>query len=157
MAAENCIHIDVCVKVRIAKRKMCLITDEDLRHAASARHLHPFLAGGSAALYIFHGSTRLRALHAFFTSCASQVFESRGRSVFPRKNKFSASIGIKHSVLTRGVMALFGSSIAIVFIVVVAYAAAGPVQVKHTLRSCVTIVTLIIFFYFYKNLHFIVK
>lgn len=38
------------------------------------------------------------------------------------------------------IMALSSSLIVIVFIGVVAYAVAGPIQVKHILRSCITIV-----------------
>lgn len=88
----------------------------------------------NAALYIFHGSTRLGALHAFFTTRTSTGYGGYQATDhnFPLENHSQHPFRYQRHIRPRGVMA-FPSSIAIVFIGVTAYAVtAGPVQVKYT-------------------------
>jgi len=84
------LSIDVDVEFCV-KRKICLIADEAACRVCAT--FAPLPKGESATLYIFHGSTRLRALHAFFTTCACTSLREPQISFL--KNESSTSLVLR--------------------------------------------------------------
>lgn len=99
-----------------------------------------------------HSTRFSRRVHHESAAAAVDQFSSEKRIL--NIHWYQASSTRRH-----GVMALSGSSIVIVVIGIAAYAAAGPVQVKHTLylRVIVIVISLVISFYFHKNSSFYYK
>lgn len=114
--------------------KKYLIADGDLRRAAAARRLHPFLNRGERSpLYISWKHKTRGTPRVFHDVYITSLTESTADQFPPEERVLDPPLA--PYTKQRGVMVLFSSSIVIVFIGVTVYAAAGPVQVKHNLQS----------------------